>query len=143
MLDRLSGIEMIADHDPRLNHIHFDWIDAGGRTQGTVRLLSEQLRRFLDDQVWLENRRVFDLLRSIEAQALSLRPERNPNLTMALEDIAVTVNLPFERPLYAPPRRVDLAPVAVEPGSGKGDQSSRRFSPSSAADSEKRRLDPA
>ena len=31
-----------------------------------------QLRRFLDDQVWLENRRVMELLRSIETTALKL-----------------------------------------------------------------------
>ena len=38
-----------------------------------MRQLSEQLRRFLDDQVWFENRRVIDILRSIEARALELR----------------------------------------------------------------------
>ena len=58
----------ITELDPRLARTHFDWIDASERTQRTVRLLSEQLRRFLDDQVWLENRRVFELLRSIETR---------------------------------------------------------------------------
>ena len=53
--------------------IHYDWLDAGERTQATVRLLSEQLRRFLDDQVWLENRRVMDILHSIESNALRVR----------------------------------------------------------------------
>ena len=33
--------------------------------------------RFLDDQVWLENRRVMDLLRGIEATAIRLRGVRN------------------------------------------------------------------
>ena len=78
LLERLQEIE----RDPRpgraAGRIHFDWIDASERTQATVRLLSEQLRRFLDDQVWLENRRVFDLLRSIEAKALRVRDLSNP-----------------------------------------------------------------
>src|SRR5258708_15024760 len=55
----------------RLRHIHHDWLDAAERTQATVRQLSDQLRRFLDDQVWFENRRVIDVLRSIEASAFA------------------------------------------------------------------------
>ena len=74
LLERLQQIDEIwAIRTGGCARIHFDWIDASERTQATVRLLSDQLRRFLDDQVWLENRRVFDLLRSIEAKALRVR----------------------------------------------------------------------
>ena len=66
-MHRLSGN---ADSDPRLRHVHHDWLQAAEAAQATVRQLSEQLRRFLDDQVWFENRRVIDLLRDIEARAL-------------------------------------------------------------------------
>ena len=57
LLDRLHRLEDLPDLDQRLARVHHDWIDASERTQRTVRQLSEQLRRFLDDQVWLENRR--------------------------------------------------------------------------------------
>ena len=85
--------------------MHFDWIEAGERAQQTVRLLSEQLRRFLDDQVWLDNRRVFELLRKIEGHALALRDQagtadRLPGMT--IDAVAPEVVLPFERPLYTP-----------------------------------------
>ena len=76
LLDRVHALAGIAEHDARLRHIHYDWLDAAERTQATVRQLSEQLRRFLDDQVWFENRRVIDILRSIEGRAL--RATRNP-----------------------------------------------------------------
>jgi hypothetical protein len=105
-----------------LRHVHFDWIDAGERTQGTVRLLSEQLRRFLDDQVWLENRRIFDLLHSIEATAVELR-HQPPSLTTEMPAMAVEVNLPFERPLYSPVASVSLDSDAVEVGSTDFDAS--------------------
>ena len=113
LLRRLQQIESIDDHDPRLARIHFDWIDASERTQATVRLLSEQLRRFLDDQVWLENRRVFDLLRSIESKALRVRDVAAPAVTMDLDDTKVSVVLPTERPLYrrSRPTRLDGGPV--------------------------------
>ena len=103
LLERLQEIDEITDQDERLARIHFDWIDASERTQATVRLLSEQLRRFLDDQVWLENRRVFDLLRSIEAKALEVRDLSDPALTMEMDDTVVSVGLPTERPTVPPP----------------------------------------
>ena len=118
LLDRLGQIADLEDLDPRLRHVHFDWIDAGERTQSTVRLLSDQLRRFLDDQVWVENRRIFDLLRSVEATAVEFR-QQPPTLTMELPAMAVEVVLPFERPLYAPVAPVSLDSDDVQVGSGE------------------------
>ncbi len=118
LLDRLPRIDAIEVHDPRLARIHFDWIDASERTQATVRMLSDQLRRFLDDQVWLENRRVFELLRGIEAKALRVRDVPAPAVTMALDDAKVTVSLPLERPLY---RRAAAEPLTAGPVEGGDD----------------------
>ena len=56
--------------------IHHDWSEAAERAQRTVRQISEQLRRFLDDQVWLENRRVLDLVREVETAALDVATVR-------------------------------------------------------------------
>jgi hypothetical protein len=117
LLERLRSIQEIDDQDERLSHVHFDWIDACERTQTTVRMLSEQLRRFLDDQVWLENRRVFDLLRSIESKALALREVRQPALTMHLDDTAAGIALPMERPLHRPQRDVAIEATDVAAGS--------------------------
>lgn len=101
LLERLVAVDVI-EVDPALGRIHFDWLDAAERTQGTVRQLSEQLRRFLDDKVWLENRRVVELLRSIERTALTLR-ETTPAITTEVASTRPAISLPFERPLYAPP----------------------------------------
>jgi hypothetical protein len=76
-----------------------------------VRQLSEQLRRFLDDQVWLENRRVMDLLRNIEATAIGLRDERVTDFSHEIDATAPDVTLPMERPLYRKP-----ATAAVDSG---------------------------
>lgn len=123
LLERLEHIEALAGQDERLNHIHFDWLDASERTQGTVRLLSEQLRRFLDDQVWLENRRVFDLLHSIESRALTLRDTQDPDVGMEIDEVGMTINLPFERPLYRPQRKSMVVSDGVTEGSGEFDSS--------------------
>jgi Protein of unknown function (DUF3375) len=116
LLGRLSRIESIASQDERLASVHFDWIEAGERTQNTVRLLSEQLRRFLDDQVWLDNRRIFELLRDIEAHALALRDQSNRRDMpgMEIDAASVEVRLPTERPLYSPQRQTMINSAGVE-----------------------------
>ena len=57
------------------------------------------MRRFLDDQVWLENRRVLDLVRAVEAAALACR-DAPPTVGLEVDEPGVRVSLPFERPLY-------------------------------------------
>jgi hypothetical protein len=129
LLDRLGRIEHLTDQDERLNRIHFDWIDASERTQSTVRLLSEQLRRFLDDQVWLENRRVFDLLRGVELKALRIREMTADGapaghaVTMELDDTGISVSLPMERPLYSHPIATPIDSRGVRQGSDDFDSS--------------------
>ncbi len=101
LLEGLVALDQV-EVDRRLRHVHHDWLDAAERTQHMVRLLSEQLRRFLDDKVWLENRRVMDLLRSVERHALSLRSTARPAIEMELDALGAQLRLPMERPLYAP-----------------------------------------
>ncbi len=119
LLERIHSLEAIAGGDRRMHGIHYNWLDASERTQATVRMLSEQLRRFLDDQVWLENRRVMDILRDIEARAFRLREERNPSITTGIDGVAPTVTLPLERPLYRP--RAKMALDTMDVGTGAAD----------------------
>lgn len=116
LLDRVHRLEAVDARDQRMRHVHHDWLDAAERTQQNVRLLSEQLRRFLDDQVWLENRRVMDLLRSIESHALTLRETGRPAVTMDLPAAAPEIRLPLERPLYRPSSGVTLDSSSVADG---------------------------
>ncbi|WOC13614.1 DUF3375 domain-containing protein [Gordonia sp. MP11Mi] len=127
--DRLDELdELVRDAqsfsdvaDGRMANIHHDWLDAGTRAQDTVRKLSEQLRRFLDDQAWLENRRVMDLLRNIEASAYVLREERVDDFVHEVDSPAPTVVLPMERPLYRPTATVDVHSDDIEYGEAEGD----------------------
>jgi flagellar motility protein MotE (MotC chaperone) len=115
LLARVHQLPGITESDPRLEKVHYDWLAAAERTQATVRQLSEQLRRFLDDQVWFENRRVIDLLREIEAHALRLRDERPGGLTMEIDAAGPQLTLPMERPLYAPVRKPRIDRSGIRP----------------------------
>jgi hypothetical protein len=101
--------------------VHYDWLEAGEHTQRTVARLSEQLRRFLDDQAWLENRRIMDILHSIENQALALREDFPSGDFMPLAETSANIELPLERPLYRPPRKPVIAEVALDEGDAEVD----------------------
>lgn len=106
LLSRVASLDDI-EQDLRTRGIHHDWSEAAERAQRTVRQISEQLRRFLDDQVWLENRRVLDLVRDVEAAALGLRGAA-PNVGLEVDEPGIAIQLPFERPLYRQPAAVEV-----------------------------------
>ena len=124
-LDRVLALAVVADLKPdsRTRRVHYDWLEAGDHTQRTVAQLSQQLRRFLDDRVWLENRRIMDILHGIEATALALRQSPPPGDVMVIAEPAVSVELPMERPLYKPPLRPLIADIVLEQGGDDVDPS--------------------
>lgn len=106
LLDAVQGMPQLHGDRPhegrRIRRVHYDWADAAERTQQTVRGLSEQLRRFLDDQVWVENRRVLELVRAVEASALAARDQPPIDLGLQVDEPGLPIALVFERPLYDP-----------------------------------------
>ncbi len=118
LLARVLQLAPVADlaPDPRLARVHYDWLEAGEQAQRTVALLSQQLRRFLDDQAWLENRRIMDLLRGIEAGALAVRSEPPAGEFMQIDATAPGIDLPMERPLYVAPAKPALLGGAIAAG---------------------------
>jgi hypothetical protein len=118
-LDQVLALPAVAslNPEPRTRRIHHDWLEAGEHTQRTVALLSQQLRRFLDDRAFLENRRILDLLHGIETQALALRYAPPPDTPTGIDAMGAEVALPLERPLFTlnlKPRLAELQILADE-----------------------------
>ncbi|AOY57485.1 DUF3375 domain-containing protein [Desulfococcus multivorans] len=107
--------------EPRLYRVHYDWLEAGEHTQRTVARLSEQLRRFLDDQAWLENRRIMDILHHIETRALALRETIPQGDFMSLAETGADIDLPLERPLFRPAVQNRITETAVDEGDAEVD----------------------
>jgi molybdopterin-guanine dinucleotide biosynthesis protein A len=117
LLDRVLTLPPVAELKPdaRTRRVHYDWLEAGEHTQRTVALLSQQLRRFLDDQAWLENRRIMDILHGIESKALALRQFPPPVEVMSIVEPGVPIELPMERPLHTPARKPLIAEILLPP----------------------------
>lgn len=118
MLERVLALPAVAELEPdaRTQRAHYDWLEAGEHTQRTVAQLSQQLRRFLDDQAWLENRRIMDILRGIESKSLAVRTTPPSGDFTAIAQIGAAIELPMERPLYTPALKPHLADRLLETG---------------------------
>jgi hypothetical protein len=113
----LSAVKAL-NPDKRTRRIHYDWLEAGEHTQRTVAQLSQQLRRFLDDQAWLENRRIMDILHGIESKTLELRDSLAAHKEdfLHIDATAAGPELPMERPLYNPPLKAGIPNIELTQG---------------------------
>ena len=118
LLDRVLAMAAVIELKPdsRTRRVHYDWMEAGEHTQRMVAALSQQLRRFLDDQAWLENRRIMDILHGIESKALALRAAPPIGNVMEIAEAQATIELAMERPLFTPALKPVIAELALQAG---------------------------
>ncbi|MGI9335583.1 MAG: DUF3375 domain-containing protein [Gammaproteobacteria bacterium] len=89
---------------PLLRHIKYALMDAGEQVYKTNTQLAEQLRRFLDDQAFLENRRIMSLIRSIERRTVALKEAPPPEREFVeLDGLKPDIDLVMSRGLFSPP----------------------------------------
>jgi flagellar motility protein MotE (MotC chaperone) len=100
--------------DQRTRRVHYDWLEAGEHTQRTVAQLSQQLRRFLDDKAWLENRRIMDILHGIESKTIAQRGQAPVGEFMQIADTVASIELPLERPLFSPQHKAKITDLALD-----------------------------
>ena len=110
LLARVFALEPVQNLAPdrRFLRLHHDWLTAGEVTQRTVARLSAELRRYLDDKAWLENRRIMEILREIEARALEIRDRPPNNPFIGLDEMAPDIRLIMDRPLFTPPLKPEI-----------------------------------
>lgn len=105
--------------DELLGKIRFRLLEAGEKVNSTCAQLVEQLRHYLADQAWLENRRIMEIVREIEQNAIAIRQSPPPDKGFAtLSPYKPDIELPMSRGLFRPAVR----PVIDEvPEEGKAD----------------------
>jgi len=116
LLSKVFDLEPVKELQPdrRLLRVHYDWLQAGEVAQRTVARLSEQLRRYLDDKAWLENRRIMQLLREVEQTAISIRDRPPDGPIIELDEPAPDIDLTMDRPLFEPPLKPQIDQAAME-----------------------------
>ncbi|WP_207389927.1 DUF3375 domain-containing protein [Phytopseudomonas daroniae] len=125
LLHKAFALQAVQSLEPdrRLLRMHYNWLEAGESAQRTVARLSEQLRRYLDDQAWLENRRIMHLLRDIEGSALDLRERPPSDDPIELDALVPHLTLALDRPLYSPPLKPKIDTQILLEGEAQDDAS--------------------
>jgi hypothetical protein len=84
------------------NHL----IEAGDKVKRTRSHLIEQLKIYLDDQVWLENQRVVEVIKKIEKKVMNVDDELlKEKYFTNIDDTKPSFNLPMMKKLYRPSQR--------------------------------------
>jgi hypothetical protein len=119
LLSTVAAMPEVSGVDDELPGITRDWLRGADQVQRTVARLSAQMRRFLEEQAYADNRRIGSLVHSIEANAVRVRddqPRRHD--FMSLDEPRADVGLPMDRTLWTPPVRQQFSdPKPVEPPS--------------------------
>ena len=103
LLEDLYKIETIKEFDKeqKLKDLKYTLLQSSDKISKVSSKLMEQLRRFLDDRVWAENRRVLELCKDIQKSAIEIKDDM-PKLRNFSEvnGNSVKVDTIFAKSLY-------------------------------------------
>ncbi len=115
----LPALERI-ERDPMLERLISRLTGAGEQVQRSLSRLNEQLRKFLDDRVWAQNRRIGELAGRIERLAVTLKDEPPAGTVAWLDDVKPELSSLMSRRLYTPPSETRLEDAAIAVGHAEG-----------------------
>jgi len=105
LFENLYEIDVIKeiDNDRKLQDIKYTLLKSGEKIYRVSAKLIEQLRRFIDDRVWIENARVLELCKSIEKSSIEIK-EKIPTTRnfFEIKGDKVKIDSIFEKTLYTP-----------------------------------------
>ncbi|NOQ36808.1 MAG: DUF3375 family protein [Methylococcaceae bacterium] len=109
-----------CEPDELLPKMKYHLLEAGEKVQRTSSSLVEQLRRYLDDQVWLENKRIMSIIHEIEKSAIAIKQEAPKEKDFSfLDDTKAQIALPMSRALFRPPSRPDISQEILSAGTAE------------------------
>ena len=117
LIENLYSIESVKslDGERKLSNLKFTLLKNGEKVFNVSSKLIEQLRRFLDDRVWMENRRILDLAKSIEQCALEIKEDApKAKNFMSIAGYKAEINSIFSKSLYEPKKAQEFQRELVE-----------------------------
>ena len=104
LFDNLYSIETIQqlDKERKLQDVKYTLLKSGEKIYRVSAKLIEQLRRFIDDRVWIENRRVLQLCQEIEKSSIEIK-ENLPTSKefFEIKGDKIKIESTFAKPLYS------------------------------------------
>jgi len=89
------------DEQKSLKNLKFDLLNNAQKISKTTSKLVEQLRRFLDDRVLLEHKKILELSKSIQQNVIKLKPNLPKSKHfLAIDGVKAEIDTVFEKKLY-------------------------------------------
>jgi flagellar motility protein MotE (MotC chaperone) len=106
--------------DELMPKMKYHLLEAGEKVQRTSSSLVGQLRRYLDDQVWLENKRIMSIIHSLEKHAIAIKqhPPTERDF-MTIDDTKAHIKLLLSQPLFRAPSRSNISNEALTTGTAE------------------------
>jgi len=117
LVTNLYALEAIESLDPdkSLENLTYNLLSGGENAHKVLAKLVEQLRRFIDDKVWVENRRILELAYNIEQKALEIK-EKIPITRdfITIDGIKISVESIASKRLFSPLAKESFSHVLKE-----------------------------
>lgn len=115
---RLEEIQSVSSSNDLLPRIKYQLMEAGAKVQKTTASLVEQLRKYLDERIWAENRRILQVIQDIERHALAMRESMPRERDFAsISALRPDLELPMTRGLFRPRGKLRLDTQGIAMGS--------------------------
>ncbi len=110
MLEKLYQLDTISkfDEDKKLKNLKFDLLSNANKIAKVSSNLIEQLRRFLDERVWIENKKILELCKNIEKTAIEIKEDPPQSRFIDIKGAKVQIDSVFEKSLYSIKKPVDF-----------------------------------
>ncbi|GAB7015896.1 DUF3375 domain-containing protein [Methanogenium cariaci] len=123
--DELDELIELIVHLPEIQDIKRDdtldglkdhLIEAGYRINNTNHILVEQLRKYLDDRIYLDNKRIIEIIRDIKSIAVEIKNNPPSNKEIITIPDRPQIEMIMERPLWDVSISQDLRQIDLEEG---------------------------
>ncbi|MBA7485668.1 hypothetical protein ES707_21218 [subsurface metagenome] len=121
LIDAIIALPEIQtiNKDDTLEELKSRLIEAGDRVNKTNHILTEQLRKYLDDKVYLEDKKVIEIIKEIKKLAVLVRDNLpNDKDFLVIED-RPKIEMIMERPLWDASKSPELKKIDLEEGSSE------------------------
>ena len=119
LLEKVFLMDEVNNFDKKniLRNIRFHLIEAGEKVYQSNNSLTDQLRKFLDEQIHLENKRIIDIIKNIEKNAVDLKNDLVSDKKFINIDFSkVDISISMARTLFTPPVKPEISSEPVKQG---------------------------
>lgn len=118
LLENILALKALEDitRDSFLPDAKYALLDAGRAVYKTTNRLADQLRRYIDDRVHLENKRIMEIIRDVEQKALVLKENPPKDFCFKIDEVAPAIDLTMARTLHKANLPEDFSGVVIEDG---------------------------